>query len=269
LEVVMSVRVRIVLLLALLTIPYRFTAAQEINYVDKIEGLLDQLRPHASGGFFGKHWWTGNVYYNSISMGPYTTLEEKVETQLETIARVSPEGRYYVIRALVLLLDDPAELAEGQFNGGFVAARWNVAVRVLGELKATEAIDVLARSLDQTGQFGRILPVRERPVSGALEKIGESAVPRLIEALSDQRAYVGFYAAGALAQIGAPAQAKLREALTSNDADTKCGAALALAWIGGDDAEAAIQAAIATEAEAATQSKLKEALGTLKYYRTK
>jgi HEAT repeat protein len=135
-----------------------------------------------------------------------------------------------------------------------------LAVDLLGDLRATEAIDILVRNLNETGQNGIVISLHYRPVASAIAAIGAPAIPRLIVALSDEDRGIRWEAASTLARIGSAAVNPLEEALSQDNADTKAGAALALTWIGGPEAEAAFKHAIETEMDPETLSKLKDAL---------
>jgi len=58
------------------------------------------------------------------------------------------------------------------------------AVKVLGQLKAVEAVDLLINNLDHTGQNGIIMSIHIDPPRRALMAIGERAVPKLVDAMS-------------------------------------------------------------------------------------
>jgi HEAT repeat protein len=197
---------------------------------------------------------------NSITLGPTLETQDEVREGLKKIAAESGEGRSEVIRSLVAILEDSAE-SKPDVSAPFGSAlRWTAAVRLLGELRATEAIDALVSRLDQTGEFGIISSIHYRPVSTALTNIGEPAVPRLIETLSDRESEIRLYAASTLASIGQPAVAKLKNALRNHDAKLRGGAALALAWIGGNQVKASIENAIRRETDPDALNEMKYAL---------
>jgi HEAT repeat protein len=191
----------------------------------------------------------------TVIKGPSLNTQQHVRDRLQQLANESSESRAVVIDALIRILEDPNLREE------FVTAhRWTTAVYVLGELRAIEGIEQLVKSLDHTGENGIISSIHYRPVTSAIAKIGEPAIPRLIEALSDEKEGTRHHAASALARIGRQTIVKLREALHYGSAETKGGAALALAWIGGDEARAAVEHAIESETDEEALSKLKEGL---------
>ena len=95
--------------------------------------------------------------------GPSLQTQEEVAAKILAIASQSPEARAKVIFALMRVLEDPTAKKET-----FIATRWIAAVKLLGSLKATEAIDSLIENLDETGQTGIILSIHFRPVTRTL-----------------------------------------------------------------------------------------------------
>jgi HEAT repeat protein len=236
-----------VFLIALLTVERGTTLAHFQDYRVRIESLLKKLNPSAV-----------KEERNVLTMGPTTETQETVRADLEEIAAESAEARSQVIVALLEVLHGAAELRRVAFGTDH---KWTAAVRVLGELRAIEAIDTLVRNLDQTGEFGVVSSIHYRPVCSAIRDIGEPAVPRLIDALAERESGISVLAASTLAEIGQPAIARLGEALHNGDAKTRGGAALALAWIGGDEAKASIERAIRIETD-------QDALKDMKYTAT-
>ena len=214
---------------------------QAQDYRGEIDALWRQLVPvvTAKGG----------------TRGPGLETQQSVQDGLSKIASESPESRAQVIESLIGVLEDPVLKREY-----LIALRWTMAVDLLGDLGAIEAVDVLVSNLDETGQNGIVISIHYHPVARAIAKIGAPAIPRLIEALSDDKPGIRSEAASTLARIGSPAISKLEEALLQGNADKKAGAALALTWIGGIEAEAAIIHAIETETDQETLRKLKDAL---------
>ncbi len=80
---------------------------------------------------------------------------------------------------------------------------WKEVTDILGELKSTEAIDVLIQCLDcNNGHAGRS-PDRF-PAARAIIMIGKPAIPKLAEALQSESAGTRLMAAEALYAIGGP-----------------------------------------------------------------
>lgn len=236
----------IVLMLLAASVPTRdgTPKTQSQDYRREIDSLLRELIPVAT-----------TTAKNIVIQGPSSETQQRVLGGLSGIASESQESRSQVIESLIGVLEDPVSKGESA-----IAPRWTTAVNLLGDLRATEAIEVLVRNLDETGQNGVVISLHYRPVARALAAIGAPAIPRLIEALSDEKPDLRSEAASTLARIGSPAINKLKEALHQGSADTKGGAALALAWIGGPEAEAAIKHAIETETDQEALSKLMDAL---------
>lgn len=132
---------------------------------------------------------------------------------LATLARVSPEQRERVIKAL---LDDVEKRGTLDGRHGVLGSEypyWISVTNLLAEFRATEAIDVLINCIHcgngYTGSLGH------QPAFGALVKLGTLAVPKLSEALlSEPNDYVRGQVALCLGTIGDErAERSLRQAL--------------------------------------------------------
>lgn len=187
-----------------------------------------------------------------VILGPTEEITEKVRRRLAVIANESAESRASVIRALTNVLNTPDEDRDIART-----TRWNVAVSLLGELKATEAIRDLVRNLNRTGEAVLTRP-RIRPVEKALIRIGEPAIPILVEALSQPD--LRREATSTLGEIGQPALNRLLDALSHGSPPVRGGAALALSRIGGANARDAIQRALRAETNEEVKKELEEAL---------
>ena len=206
---------------------------------NEIANLLKQLTP-------------GLGRKDGVISVPDSDTIERVRSKLILIADESPESRKNVIDALILVLNEPK--SEFQVN---MVDQWRVAVGLLGELKATEAIDDLVRNLNWVGEN---LPVRHPPVRTALVRISKPAIPRLLSALSDSNELIRIEAMEALGEIGELAVDELLEALSDKEPYTRSGAAQALARIGGGRAREAIEMAIRTETNKKVKNQLKYAV---------
>ena len=214
------------------------------SYRDEIDSLLNRLSQVA-----GK---SGDGVFTSA---PSSEDRQDVRDSVLRIAKQTPETRSEVIEVLLQIVNDPK--ARDEFP---IAYRWTMAVDLLGELRATEAIDVLIRNLDRTGGNGLIISPSYRPVAEALAKIGEPAIPQLIEALASNDEDIRYEAELALAEMGKPAKPRMLEALEQGDARIRGKVALVLAYIGGEDARAAIERAIEREEDRKVRQEIKEAL---------
>ncbi|HEU4389581.1 MAG TPA: HEAT repeat domain-containing protein [Blastocatellia bacterium] len=215
--------------------------AQAHDIQDEITSLLTTLIPEVSKSEKG------------IAVQPPSLQSRRfVHDRLLQIANKSEEGRSLVVRASVDVV------AQGVVETLVRDNKWTVAVNVLGDLKASEAVECLVKNLNETGG-DLVISIHYQPVMEALEKIGKSAVPRLIEALSDDNSAIRLKAGLTLVRIGKPAVGKLEDALRDGNAETKGGAALALAYIGSRRARAAVRNAIERETDAGILAKLKEA----------
>ncbi len=123
--------------------------------------------------------------------------------RLRTLAQRSVDNRVSIIRALIEAMSDP--------RAEFDTRR--ACITLLGDLKATEAIDTLIKHLaDLHGVTG--FSEHYFPAVEALHKIGQPAIPALSGALGDPDPNTRKYAAEALILIGGKvAQERLQQAL--------------------------------------------------------
>lgn len=154
---------------------------------------------------------------------------EGVAQRFIEIARQSLEERARVIKALARIVDDPGAQTEMLF-----ATRWHFAIRVLADMKAVEAIDVLVKDIRVTGLTAIVL-MNHRPVFSAVISIGRPAVPRLTQTLSE------------------------------DDAAVRRDSVYALGEIGGSDAKKALEQALKKEADEDTQKAISSALTNIAY----
>ena len=111
--------------------------------------------------------------------------------QILTIAKESEVNRVRIIDELIALLNQRKT----------PAGTWYDVADLLGELRATEAIDELVRQLDyNNGVIG--FSNSHWPAVRALIKIGDAAVPELARALNEGTASIKGRAASALGAIG-------------------------------------------------------------------
>ncbi|HEU4386391.1 MAG TPA: ankyrin repeat domain-containing protein [Blastocatellia bacterium] len=151
---------------------------------------------------------------DKVISGPSTEARQEVRARILEMANQSPESRKVVIERLIDVTADPA--AQDQ---GTLADAWMTAVNVLGELRATEAIDVLVENLDRTGQNGIILSIHIKPVSSALENIGAPALPKLIQALSQAKPSIRIETAWVLFSIDKQVARAALEAACESEKD--------------------------------------------------
>ncbi len=234
-----------IMVLLLITLYFQGETGRSRPYGQKdntteITALLRQLMPKKN---------------KDVVTSPSAETWQNVETRLTEIAQESTGGRTEVIEALIRVVRDPAARAQWP-----VAHRWILAVDLLGDLRATESIDVLITNLDHTGENGITSSINIAPVGRALEKIGAPAVPGLIRALDSDQEEISLQAAQTLASIGKPALSALIDSLGAARHSIKSKAALVLSWIGGKEAKQAIERAIEKEEDNQTREQFKEAL---------
>ena len=167
------------------------------NLIDEVNALLRKLVPIQT------HEGSATTV-----RGPSLEIQQEVPKRLLGISNESMESRANVIEALVKVLDNP------KAKKGFgITHKWLTAVDVLGRLRAIEAIDVLIKNIDETDQRLTMVYVFHGPAVAALARIGEPAVPKLVEALFNKKASVRREAAYTLGLIGGgEAEAALRKA---------------------------------------------------------
>jgi len=126
---------------------------------------------------------------------PDPSVVTGAQEKLIKMSHRSVESRSEIERRLVDLLDEPRAQQVTYSNA------WYASAELLGNLKATQAIDALARHLDYTnGIVG--LSTAHVPAVRALVKIGKPTIPALSVALSDDRPSIRSLAARALGDIG-------------------------------------------------------------------
>ena len=191
----------------------------------------------------------------SSIQAPSRETRQDVKIRLVEIAKQSAEGRTVVITALINVVNDPDAKKEWP-----KASRWIIAVELLGELGATEAIDVLINNLQYTGETAVVSSIHYKPVVDALFNIGKPAIPNLIRALGNGNEEIRMDAANTLERFGTPALSSLLTALSEDQPLIRSGAALVLSWIGGKDTKQALEQAIKNEKNESTKRELVEAL---------
>ena len=146
--------------------------------------------------------------------GPSLERQEQIPKRILQVANQSPEAKAMVIQSLIRVVEDSAAKKESM-----IATRWITAVRLLGKLKAIDAIDILIENLDETGQNGVILSIHFRPVVSAVIDIGQPAVPKLIEALSHHKPSIRGEAVSALSRIGGEKAMKAIDTAATTETD--------------------------------------------------
>jgi HEAT repeat protein len=124
---------------------------------------------------------------------------KQAKKELGALARGSSEGREEAISELIKFVEGSNNRLRLSSEAHYDA--WESAVALLGELKATEAIDSLIACIDCNDGTGG-LSFDRYPALKALTKIGAEAVLKLTAALSDPRFNTRKYAALALGEIG-------------------------------------------------------------------
>lgn len=128
-------------------------------------------------------------------------------------AKKSSECRSQVVRSLVTAMEQP-----GTSNGlggvdSETYALWRNGAELLGELQATEALDLMIANFGVTD--GLSISLGHYPALGAVVRIGEPAIPKLEEVVhKNSNAYMRKLAVFCIASIGgAKAKTALSKAL--------------------------------------------------------
>lgn len=134
---------------------------------------------------------------------------EEARRRLMNTAKLSAECRMNVIATILQVMDKPELDIYQDFN------LWRYGSRLLGDLNATEGLDLLIKHLSFTD--GTSINVAHYPAMQAVIKIGRPAIPKLGAALRQNSATsYRFNAVFCIAQIGGPtAITELRTALAS------------------------------------------------------
>lgn len=138
---------------------------------------------------------------------------EQAKKELRSLAGGSAESRKRVIRESIKVVEASDTLLRATSAAHYDA--WKFAAELLGELKATEALDALIACINCNDGIGGLSSYRF-PALRAIIMIGPEAVPKLTEALGDVRPTTRSYAALALGEIGGDrAKKALEQALLS------------------------------------------------------
>jgi HEAT repeats len=141
------------------------------------------------------------------------TARKEAKNRLRSLARESVEARKRVIHELIPIVEGTDELARVTSPARYDA--WKFAIELFGDLKATEALDALIACIYCNEGIGG-LSFDRRPALKAIIKFGTEAVPKLSEALRNDRPATRSFAALALGEIGgAEAKKALEHALLS------------------------------------------------------
>jgi hypothetical protein len=133
-----------------------------------------------------------------LSSGEYQQIRQARNTLL-SYAHQSSHCRKEVVRALIEGMDRPNLDFERQLSNYYL---WREGSQLLGELKATEALDLLISHLDMTNGFHSASMVFQPAIQG-VRQMGQAAIPKLVIALrQDPKARLRLAAAYCLTDIG-------------------------------------------------------------------
>lgn len=138
---------------------------------------------------------------------------EAAKLRLLNGARLSPKCRGQVIGAIIAAMDKPQLDVYRDF------ALWRYGSHLLGELEATEGLDLLIRNLSFTD--GGSINVTHYPAMEGVIKIGHPAVHRLGAALrQNSDVHYRYNAVFCIAQIGGPDATKELSAALPSESDS-------------------------------------------------
>jgi len=145
-----------------------------------------------------------------LSSGNYDEIQQ-ARHALVNFARQSSRCRLEVVRALIKVMDKPNLDFERQPADYYL---WREGSQLLGELKATEALDLLISHLDMTNGF-HSASMDFQPAILGLRQMGPAAVSKLIVVLQQSpKASIRMAATYCLTSIGGEAAMRgLRQAL--------------------------------------------------------
>jgi len=153
---------------------------------------------------------------------------EKASESLLTKARTDDGCRTQVVQALISTMAQATNPTTNQYENFFL---WLHGGSLLGNLKATEALDLLIANIDFTDGWSASISESHFPALAAILRIGQPAIPKLQVVLSN-----------------APESHKRKFA------------AFCIAYIGGGQAKTALKNAMSTETDACVKDFLKVSL---------
>ena len=131
---------------------------------------------------------------------------EKVSESLVGKARTDSGCRIQVVQALISSMSQATNPTANQYENFFF---WTHGAAVLADLKATEALDLLIANIDFTDGWSAKISESHFPALVAILRIGEPAIPKLGNVLSnDSESHRRKFAAFCIAYIGG-GQAKI------------------------------------------------------------
>jgi len=152
----------------------------------------------------------------------------KVSESFLTKARTANECRIQVIQALISSMTQATNPTTNQYENFFL---WLHGGSLLGNLNATEALDLLIANIDFTDGFSTTISESHFPALVAIVRIGQPAIPKLQAVLSND-----------------------------SESDRRKFAAFCIAYIGGGQAKTALKNAMSTETDPCVKDFLKVSL---------
>ena len=145
--------------------------------VSVVSRQASELAPPASGNLLSHQDSVPDsqiaAAVKSLSSGTYEAQQQAV-VFLKADAERSPACRKRVITSMILAMDQPNLDLTGGTPQFFL---WHNGTRLLGELKATEALDLFIANIDRHDGSG--FPFNHYPAVRGVIDMGESALPKL------------------------------------------------------------------------------------------
>ena len=142
---------------------------------------------------------------HTFSSGEYEPIQQAREVLLRGANR-SAECRSAIIKMLMVEMDQPGLDLEKQASNYFL---WREGSELLGDLKATEALDLLISHLHLHNGYHSASQVFQPAIRG-VTKIGSAAIPKLSVALQENpNSRLRLAAAYCLASIGGPSAMRI------------------------------------------------------------
>ena len=141
----------------------------------------------------------------------------KVSESFLTKARTANECRIQVIQALISSMTQATNPTTNQYENFFL---WLHGGSLLGNLKATEALDLLIANIDFTDGWSASISESHFPALAAILRIGQPAIPKLQVVLSnDPESHKRKFAAFCIAYIGGAQAKKALQAALPRETD--------------------------------------------------
>jgi hypothetical protein len=143
-------------------------------------------------------------------------IRKRAKKRLTALSKISQKSRKQVVEELIKMIGRP-DIRSNIFSTSRYDG-WEFAVKLLGSLKATEAMDALISCIDcNNGIIGGSL--HWFPAAEAIVMMGEDAVPKITDRLNNAPLLVRRYLVWILGEIGGEKAIKSLEDQESKETD--------------------------------------------------